>query len=82
MGTTWVNSIQALPDGRIVSGNSRGRILISSQDQRGKWVSEEIASCGSEVHSLQVLSDGRLVSGHEDGTIRVFDGEAVPEAAP
>ena len=68
----WVNTLQVLPDGRIVSGSSDKSIKISEK-KNGEWISETIGGHDRLVRTLQVLPDGRIVSGGGDGKINILE---------
>ena len=76
--TSAVFCLQALPDGRIVSGSSDRTIRIWSRDKNGSWSSEVLQGHTASIWCLQALPDGRIVSGSEDKTIRIWDGTPIP----
>jgi WD40 repeat protein len=72
--TQEVPCLQALPDGRIVSG-SHDRTLplrVWTRSSDGKWSSEVLSGHTRQVNCLQALPDGRIVSGSYDNTLRVW----------
>ena len=69
--------LQALPDGRIVSGSDDNTIRIWTRNADGTWGHEVLTGHEDSVLCLQALPDGRIVSGSKDGTIRIWDGETV-----
>ena len=72
-----VYTLQVLPDGRIVSGHSSGKIIIWSKLEAGEWKQEVLKGHAGGVSTLQVLADGRIVSGGYDGDILIWDGDKV-----
>ena len=75
--TGSVLCLQALPDGRIVSGGADGTLRIWTRDSSGAWSSEVLKGHTKWVYCLQALPDGRIVSGSGDDTLRIWDGEPV-----
>ena len=71
--------LQALPDGRIVSGSDDKTLRIWSRDEAGIWQSEELVGHTDWVRCLQVLPDGRIVSGSDDQTIKIWDSKELVE---
>jgi len=71
--------LQALPDGRIVSGGTDKKIRIWTQETSGQWHQEILEGHEGTVRSLQVLSTGQIVSGSCDKTIRICDGSPVSD---
>jgi len=69
--TNTVFTLQALPDGRIVSGSCDNSIRIWSK-QGNEWTSETLEGHTSTVYTLQVLPDGSIISGGGDCTIRIW----------
>ena len=72
--TQEVPCLQALPDGRIVSG-SLDRTLplrVWTRSSDGKWSSEVLSGHTRQVNCLQALPDGSIVSGSYDNTLRVW----------
>ena len=70
-----VRCLQALPDGRIVSGSYDGILRVWSKDEVGVWQSEELAGHTDWVNCLQALPDGRIVSGSDDQTLKIWDSK-------
>ena len=71
IGGGWVNCMQALPDGRIVFGTTRGDIWIVSQ---GGGDREQLVAHDGQVRAIQAFPDGRLVSCGDDGRVVLWDG--------
>jgi WD40 repeat protein len=71
-----VNCLQALPDGRIVSGREDSTLRIWQRDSSGQWQSEVLEWHGTEVLCLQALPDGRIVSGSRDCTLRIWQRDS------
>ncbi|MFH1620792.1 MAG: WD40 repeat domain-containing protein [Patescibacteria group bacterium] len=72
--TSYVLTLQVLPDGRIVSGSSDNTIIIWDKDDQGRYhESAKLEGHTKFVYTLQVLPDGRIVSGSYDKTIRIWD---------
>ena len=65
-------TLQALPDGRIVSGSHDKTIRIWTKDDEGAWSHEILEGHTDVVYTLQALPDGRIVSGSQDKTIRIW----------
>ena len=65
-----VNTLQVLPDGRIVSGSDDNTIIIWNEDGTKD---KTLKGHTSSVLTLQVLPDGRIVSGSDDKTIIIWD---------
>ena len=86
--TGWVFCLQALPDGRIVSGsedftNGEKTLRVWTRGARGKWSSEVLRGHTRGVDCLQALPDGRIVSGSLRGrTLRIWDGTPVEGGTP
>ena len=76
--TNYVSCLQALPDGRIVSGSGDYTLRIWSRNKDGQWESEQLRGHTSSVRCLQALPDGRIVSGSGDNTLRIWDGTPIP----
>jgi WD40 repeat protein len=72
----WVYCLQALPDGRIVSGSYDKTLRIWSKDSSGRWQSEVLKGHESYVFCLQALPDGRIVSGSYDKTLRIWSKDS------
>jgi WD40 repeat protein len=70
--TASVLCLQALPDGRIVSGSMDHTIRIWTRESDGDWSSEVLAGHEIRVSCLQALPDDRIVSGSADSTIRIW----------
>jgi WD40 repeat protein len=64
--------LQALPDGRIVSGSDDKTIRIWSKSPDGGWESEVLNGHSDFVTCLQALPDGRIVSGGFERSIRIW----------
>ena len=74
--TGSIQTLQVLPDGRIVSGGYDGTIKIWEKGPNGEYkVKETLNGHTGSVWTLQVLPDGRIVSGGYDGTIKIWDGK-------
>jgi len=54
--------VQALNDGRLVSGGGDGTLRIWSERAPGGWEGETLAGHTGEINALHALPDGRLVS--------------------
>ncbi len=61
----WVRSLAVLPDGRVVSGASRDRLVIWDPVSGGEG--DELGLPGQFVTSVAVLEDGRVVNGGTSG---------------
>ena len=73
-------AVAVLPDGRVVSGGSDGRVVVRSLVE---WLVE---SCrprphDSKVTAVAALPDGRVVSGGEDRRVLVWDVTTQTEVA-
>jgi WD40 repeat protein len=77
--SSWVICLQALPDGRIISGSRDNTIRIWSRESSGTWSSEVLEghSDYDYFNCLQALPDGRIISGSGDNTIRIWDGDPI-----
>ena len=64
-----VQSLAGLPDGRLASGGSDGKLRLWPKDGLAEPV---VLSHGSLVWSLAVLADGRLASAGDDGKIKLW----------
>jgi WD domain, G-beta repeat len=71
-----VTSLAVLPDGRLASGGTDGKIRLWPREGAGQPV---VLTQGSWVRSLAVLPDGRLASGGGDGKIRLWPKEGTGE---
>ena len=77
-----VNCLQALPDGRIVSGGYDHTLRVWTRGSDGKWSSEVLSGHARHVTCLQAIPDGRIMSGSFDGSIRIWDGTPVERSEP
>ncbi len=66
-----VNCLANGPNGRFVSGDSNGRIVVRDPDHLDHPVLVREGPVG--IVALAFLADGRLVSGDSEGTIRLWD---------
>ena len=55
--------LQALPDGRIVSGSNDPTVRIWSKESNGAWSSEDLQGHMNSVRCLHALPDGTIVVG-------------------
>ncbi len=69
--TDGVNTLAALPDGRVASGGFDSTVRL--WDPRLVVAPAVLEGHGKWVNKLAALSDGRLVSCGLDGTVRVWD---------
>jgi WD40 repeat protein len=67
----WVRSLAVLPDGRLASGGSDGKIRLWPKEGAGEPV-VLVHAQGAWVRSLVVLKDGRLASGGSDDHIKLW----------
>ena len=67
--------LQALPDGRIVSGSADQTLRTWGKNPNGDWINEVLTGHTSWVGCLQALPDGRIVSGSIDKTLRIWSKE-------
>ena len=67
-----VQCLQALPDGRIVSGSRDGTLRCWTRTADATWHGEVLPAHELSVECLQALPDGRIVSGGHDKTICVW----------
>ena len=65
----WVNTLQVLPNGDIVSGGNDWKIHYHTKQPDGSYVSRAVAKLDAWVLTLQVLPNGDMVSGGDDGKI-------------
>ena len=79
--TSSVECLQAVPDGRIISGSNDNTLRIWSLRMDGKWDSTILKGHTDFVRCLQALPDGRIVSGSADNTIRIWDGTSITSGA-
>ena len=77
-----IDCLQALPDGRIVSGSDDRTLRIWTKSAGGKWDSEVLSGHNDLVRCLQVLPDGTIVSGSADKTLRIWDGTPIDGGTP
>jgi WD40 repeat protein len=80
-----VNAVAVLPDGRVVSGGSEGKVLVWDPSRPGRRP-VELGGHDGRVNAVAVLPDGRVVSGGdvepaEGGRVLVWD-PAAPGADP
>jgi WD40 repeat protein len=68
---TW--SVAMLPDGRVVSGDTRGRVQVWDLTPSRKPRSVQVGRHTGGVWAVAVLPDGRILSGGEDGHVRVWN---------
>ena len=76
--TSGVQALAVLGDGRVVSGDSRGRVWVWSVARPGNPI--EIGTHDDWVRAVASLGDGRVVSGGHDGRVLVWDPD-LPEGA-
>ena len=80
--TKNIECLQALPDGRIVSGSDDETLRVWTRGADKTWSSEILTGHTQGVYRLQALPDGRIISGDADGSLRIFDGTPVEGGAP
>jgi WD40 repeat protein len=71
-----VYCLQALPDGRIVSGSYDHTLRIWQRDSSGQWQSEVLQGHWNSAFCLQALPDGRIVSGSSDNTFLIWQRDS------
>ena len=72
--TDWVETVTALPDGRVVSGDSDGILKVwDLNNPEGERCIATLTGHISGVTVLAALPDGRVVSGACDSTLKVWD---------
>ena len=74
--TDRVECLQALPDGRIVSGSYDNTLRVWARGADGEWNREVLSGHTGIVWCLQALPDGRIVSGSYDEDLRVWTRSA------
>ncbi len=67
----WVKSVQALSDGRIVSGDADSMACVWSPMPDGRWVCDVLPH-NNPVRSVARMFDQRVVSGSADGIVRLW----------
>ena len=79
--TDRVNCLQALPDGRIVSGSHDRTLRVWTRGADKTWSSEVISGHTDIVWCLQALPDGRIVWGgkQDDCTLCLWTKDAEGE---
>ena len=77
-----IDCLQALPDGRIVSGSDDRTLRIWTKSAGAGWNSEVLSEHTNVVRCLQVLPDGTIVSGSADKTLRIWDGTPIDGGTP
>ena len=75
--------IALLADGRLVTSQADGRVLVWNPATPGASP-VEVGRHDGAVRALAVLADGRLVTGGADGRVLVWDpaGPSVGSAGP
>jgi WD40 repeat protein len=71
-----VAALAVLPDGRVVSGDARGRLLLWNPAAPAESPVELASGPGPAVTALATLPDGRIVSG-SDELVKVWNPAAV-----
>ncbi|GAB3843311.1 WD40 repeat domain-containing protein [Dactylosporangium cerinum] len=74
-------ALGVLPDGRVVSGDHDGRLLLWDA-RRPEAEPEEIGQQPGGVGGVAVLPDGRVVSGGHDGRVLLWDPTRQGPARP
>jgi WD40 repeat protein len=77
---SYIRAVAVLPDGRVASGDSDGRVLLWDPAAPGADP-VELSRRERPIDSLAVLADGRLVIGGYDGKVHIRD-PAAPGADP
>ena len=67
-----VTAVAALPDLRVASGGSDGRVLVWDPAEPGAGPAE-LGRHGGGVTAVAVLPDGRVISGGDDDRVRLWD---------
>jgi WD40 repeat protein len=67
-----VRSLAALPDGRVVSGGTDGRLLVWESGEGGSQPLK-LGRHEGQVRAVAALPDGRVVSGGTDGRVLRWD---------
>jgi hypothetical protein len=65
-----ITTIQALPDGRILWGDYKGYIYISSASNN-IWQLEEVGQDDNEISMLQAMPDGRIFSAAKGNAVKI-----------
>ena len=70
-----LSALQALPDGRILFGDTGGDIGILSGANAERWKSNVLTTGKSGINCLQAIPDGRIFVAYSDNSIGIIDGD-------
>jgi len=74
--TSAVETVDALPDGRIISGSTDHIVRVWSEGTDGEWIDQELTAHASAISVVQGPPDGRIVSGSVDGFVCLWTERA------